>query len=161
MSVDRANVIHTEIMDLKASKAQVREFIVTPERILDYFPGGVEGFVLEPGQAMICRSEMAASLLEVVPEDSTPDCLVLKVTTAIGLQPPFTRERIEGQTMFTMIEDWALEETATGTRLTKSWRDVTTPGEAPFDIEASVLEGAQHETEALISGWNRAAAASD
>ena len=158
---DRSStIVHTEIMDLRADAAQVREFILTPERILDYFPGGIEGSVLDPGRAILCRNEMATSILEVVESESTPECLVLKVTTAIGLEAPFDRERVERHTMFTMIEDWALEETASGTRLTKSWRDVTINGDAPFDIKASVVEGAKHETEALITAWNRAAEAS-
>ena len=48
MSAAESNIVHTEIMQLRATPAQVREFILTPERILDYFPSPVDGGVLEP-----------------------------------------------------------------------------------------------------------------
>ncbi len=58
-----------------------------------------------------------------------------------------------------MIEDWALEENATGTTLTKTWRDVAANGPEPFPLADAVREGAIHESAQLIEGWNRAAAA--
>ena len=117
-----ANIIHTEVLELQATPAQVREFIVTPERILDYYPMGVEGGVLEPGRAIWCRGEAGVSLLERIEAESSDDLVVLLVTTAIGLEPPYTRERIEGNVTFTMVEDWALAASASGTTLTKTWR---------------------------------------
>jgi hypothetical protein len=41
--------------------------------------------------------------------------------------------------------------------LTKTWRDVTAIGPEPFPLAEAVREGAIHESEALIRGWNRAA----
>jgi len=49
MSPSSDNVIHTEIIALEASPAQTREFITTPDRILDYFPNPIEGGVFEDG----------------------------------------------------------------------------------------------------------------
>lgn len=152
------NIIHTEVMELEATPSQVREFILTPERILDYFPTPVDGGVLEAGKAIYCRGEMAVSMLEVLPEESNDALLVIKVSTAFGLEAPFTRERIEENTVFTMVEDWATEATATGTRLTKTWRDVASIDPEPFPIADAVKQGAEHETAALIAGWNAAAA---
>lgn len=40
------SIVHTEVMQLRATPDQVREFILTPDRILDYFPQPVEGWVL-------------------------------------------------------------------------------------------------------------------
>jgi len=157
MTASPDRIVHTEVMQLRATPAQVRDFILTPERILDYYPDPVEGGVLEPGRAIFCRGNMGASMLERVDAESSDDLLVIKVTTAIGLEAPYTRERIEAGNTFTMIEDWLLEATGSGTRLTKTWRDVTPNGEAPFPIEDAVREGAIHETAALIEGWNKAA----
>ncbi|MGB0620728.1 MAG: hypothetical protein ACPGVZ_14790 [Myxococcota bacterium] len=156
-----AKIVHTEVMQLRATPDQVRGFILTPERILDYFPQPVEGGVLEPGKAIWCRGEMGVSMLEVVEAETTDAMLVIKVSTAFGLEAPFTRARIEENTVFTMVEDWALEATADGTQLTKSWRDVEYkgPGEEPFPIAEAVKEGAIHESAQLIEGWNAAAAA--
>lgn len=152
------SLVHTEVMQLRATPEQVREFILTPDRILDYFPQPVEGGVLEPGRAIWCRGEMGVSMLELVEAETTDAVVVVKVSTAFGLEAPFTRERIEENTVFTMIEDWALEATAEGTQLTKSWRDVQAKGPEPFPIADAVKEGAQHESAQLIEGWNAAAA---
>ena len=52
----------------------------------------------------------------------------------------------------------AIEPDGDGTRLTKTWRDVTSVGPEPFPIADAVKQGAMHETEQLIAGWNAAAA---
>ena len=155
--MSESNLLHTEIMELRATPAQVREFILTPDRILDYYPDPVAGGVLEPGRAIWCQGGNGVSMLEIVDAESTDRCLVIKVSTAFGLEAPFTRERIEAGCTFTMVEDWDLEATATGTTLTKTWRDVTATAELPFPIEDAVREGAKHESASLIEGWNQAA----
>lgn len=151
------NIVHIETMPLQATPAQVKAFIMTPERILDYFPQPIEGGVLEQGKAIFCRGEMVTSMLEVLASESEDDCVVVKVTTAFGLDAPYTRERIETAANFTMVEDWNLAETATGTTLTKTWRDVTSIGPEPFLLAEAVREGAIQESDALIRGWNNAA----
>jgi hypothetical protein len=154
------NIVHTEIMELVASPALVKKFILTPERILDYYPSPVEGGVLEPGKAIYCRGEMGVSMLERVEHRSAEmndDLIVLKVTTAIGLEAPFTRERIESNATFTMVEDWALAKNGTGTTLTKSWRDVESVGPEPFPLAETVKQSAIHESPQLVEAWNRAA----
>ena len=153
------SIVHTEVMELEASPEQVRRFILTPDRILDYFPAPVEGGVIEPERTIWCRGEMGTSMLELLPDESSEHLVVVKVTTALGLDAPYTRDRIESGCTFTMIEDWALEPTATGTRLTKSWRDVAASGPEPFPIADAVREGAIHESAQLIAGWNAAARA--
>jgi len=158
MSLSSTNVVHTETMQLDATPAQTREFITTPDRILDYFPDPVEGGVFEPGKAIYCRGEIGTSLLERIESECNENRVVLKVTTAIGLAAPFTRERIEENATFTMIEDWDLAPNGTGTTLTKTWREVTAIGPAPFPLEEAVREGAIHECDSLVQGWNRAAA---
>ena len=153
------SIVHTETMQLAVTPEQARSFVMTPERILDYFPQPVEGGVFEPGRAIWCRGAMGASILECLPEECTDSLLVVLVTTAIGLDAPYTRERIEANATFVMTEDWAFEPDGAGTRLTKTWRDVTARGEPPFPLEDAVREGAIHETAALVAGWNRAAGA--
>ncbi len=157
MSGSTGGVVHTEVMQLRATPAQVREFIMTPERILDYYPDPQEGGVLEPGRAIYCRGGAGVSLLERIEPECTESCVVIKVTTAIGLEAPYTRERIESHATFTMVEDWELAASGTGTTLTKTWRDVTATAPAPFPLEDAVRQGAIHESDALIQGWSRAA----
>ena len=157
MSEARPDIVHTEIMELEASPAQVREFILTPERILDYFPSPVEGGILEAGEAIWWRGEMGTSMLERLPEASDDTLVVIKVTTALGLEAPYTRARIEASQTFTMVEDWSLAPNGDGTTLTKTWRDVAAEGPEPFPLADAVREGAIHESAALIAGWNAAA----
>ena len=157
MSQSEKNVVHREILLLRATPAQVKAFIMTPERILDYYPQPIEGGVLEPGKAIYCRGDIGTSMLEVLETESTETCVVVQVTTAIGLEAPYTRKRILAGATFTMVEDWELAPTGTGTQLTKTWRDVKAIGEEPFPLADAVREGAIHESGALVEGWNRAA----
>jgi hypothetical protein len=152
-------LVHREVMELRATPAQVREFILTPERILDYYPAPVEGGVFEAGRSIWCRGEMGVSMLELLDDESNDDCVTVLVTTAIGLEPPYTPEGIVAATTFTMVEDWALAATPDGTTLTKSWRDVRATGEPPFPLEDAVREAAKGESGTLVEQWNEAAAA--
>lgn len=157
MSTSESGLVHRETMELAGTPDQIRRFIMTPDRILDYFPGAIEGQVLEAGKAILCHGGAATSILEVDEAASTPDCLVVLVTSAMGLEAPFSREQVEAAAAFTMIEDWKLTPNGTGTTLEKSWRDVRLMRELPIDMVEAVREGAKHETAALIDGWDRAA----
>lgn len=153
----RSTIVHTEVMEIRATPAQVREFILTADRILDYYPSPIDGGVLEAGKAIYCRGEIGTSMLELLEDESNDELFVVKVTTAIGLEAPYTRGRIEANCTFTMIEDWAMAATASGTRLTKTWRDVIAEGPEPFPLAEAVRGGAVHESAQLVAGWNKAA----
>ncbi|MBJ19349.1 MAG: hypothetical protein GY910_02050 [bacterium] len=161
MSESRSNttpaIVHTEVMDIRATPETIREFILTPDRILDYFPSGIDGGVLEAGKAIYCRGEIGTSMLELLEDESDDALVVIKVTTALDLEAPFTRERIEANYSFTMIEDWALAATDSGTRLTKTWRDIGVEGEEPFPLAEAIREGGIHESPRLVAGWDKAA----
>jgi hypothetical protein len=153
-------LVHREVMELQATPAQVLEFVMTPERIFDYFiPAALEAGEFEPGRSIWCRSEGAICMLELVDEESTDDRRVLLVTTAFGLEPPFTPEGIRAATAFTMIEDWAVAPGPDGATLTKAWRDVTTVADFPFPLEDAIRESAKSESAPLIERWNAAARA--
>jgi len=145
-------------MELKATPAQVRDFITTPERILDYFPNPIEGDVLDPGRAIYCRGKAGISLLEVDEASSSENLVVVLVSTARGLKPPYTAERIRQATFFTMIEDWRLEPSPTGTTLTKTWRDIHKYKLRFLPMSRIVRAGARSESKTLVECWNRAAA---
>jgi hypothetical protein len=153
--------VHHEVMELEATPAQVREFIMTPERILDYYPLPLEGGVFEAGRSIWCRGEIGVSMLERVEDESSDDCVVVLVTTAVGLEPPYTPEGIEAATTFTMVEDWALAAGPNGTTLTKTWRDIRAAGEPPFPLEDAVRDTAKGESGSLVERWNAAAHAKD
>jgi hypothetical protein len=152
-------LVHREVMELRATPAQVLAFVMTPERILDYYPDPIEGGVFEEGRAIWCRGAIGVSMLERVDGESSDDCLVVLVTTAAGLEPPYTQENIRAAATFTMVEDWAVVATARGTTLTKSWRDVTMMIDLPFSMEDAVRETAKGESKPLIEKWDAAARA--
>lgn len=149
-------LVHREVLELEATPAQIREFIMTPERVLEYYsPAPIEAGVFEEGRSFWCRGEMAVTMIELV--ESRDDLVTIFVTTALGIEPPYTPEGIRASTFFTMYEDWALEASPTGTILTKSWRDVETPTEIDFPLEDSIRESAKDESAPMVERWNAAA----
>jgi hypothetical protein len=62
-----SRIVHREVIELQATCTQIREFIMTPERILDYYPSPIEGGTIESGSMIFCRGKAGTSLLEVVP----------------------------------------------------------------------------------------------
>lgn len=151
------SIVHTEIIELQVTPAQVREFIMTPQRILDYYPSPIEGGVIEPGSKIYCRGKNGVSLLEIVPQEGREDLLVIKVTTATSIKPPFTESRIKSARFFTMVEDWHLEETAEGTRLTKTWRNIEKHKMKYLPMKMIVRRSAKAESKELRDAWDRAA----
>jgi len=147
--------VHHEVMPLAIAPERVREFVITPERILDYYPEPIEGGVFEAGRAIWCRGAMGVSMLERL-DESTDECVVMLVTTAVGLEPPYTPEAIRAAATFTMIEDWAVAADGTGSVLTKTWRDVLAGGEPSPPLADIVRESATGESGALVAGWNAA-----
>lgn len=158
MAIDE-RLVHRDVMQLHATPAQVLAFVMTPERILDYYPDPIDGGVFEPGRAIWCRGAIGVSMLERVDEESSGDRLVVLVTTAAGLEPPYTPEGIRAAATFTMVEDWAVAATTDGTTLTKSWRAVVTLVDLPFSMEDTVRDTAKGEAESLVEKWNAAARA--
>ena len=155
MTTDRG-LVHREILQFEATPAQMREFIMTPERVLEYYsPAPIEAGVFEEGRSYWCRGEAAVTMVELV--ESRDDLVTIFVTIALGLEPPYTPEAIRASTFFTMYEDWALEGSPTGTTLTKSWRDVETPTEIDFPLEDSIRESAMEESAPMVERWNAAA----
>jgi len=115
--------------------------------------------VFEAGRSIWCRGEMGVSILERVEAESSDDCVVVLVTTAVGLEPPYTPAGIKAATTFTMIEDWELAPGPEGTTLTKTWRDIRATGDPPFPLEDAVRETAKGERDSLVERWNEAARA--
>lgn len=153
-----ATIIHRETIALRATPEQVRAFIMDPQRILDYYPDGIEGEVIEPGQSFYCRGKAGVSLLERLPQESRDNKLVVLVTTATGLKPPFTAERIRAARFFSMVEDWELEATDSGCLLTKTWRNLNKYRLRFLPLGMIVKRSAKAESPHLQAAWNKAAA---
>jgi len=112
-------IICQETLIIDAPSNKVREFIKTPERILDYYPGAKEGGVLEAGRYFYCQGGSGISLLEIITDK--PQQVYLKVWTAMSCPKPFSVESIKANAFFIMEEDWKLEAQGNKTQLSKSW----------------------------------------
>ncbi len=152
-----SSIAHQEIIHLKASADKVKQYIMTPERILDYYPSPIDAGIIEEGASLWCRGKSGVSLLEVVKSDSNENLVVVKVTTALNIKPPYTKDRIEAATFFTMLEDWALEETDAGTTLTKTWRDIKKKKLRLLPMGLIVRFSAKGESKKLQAAWNKSA----
>jgi hypothetical protein len=95
----------------------------------------------------------------LVAEESSEDKVVIKVTTATRLKPPYTAERIRSARFFTMIEDWELESTEQGSLLTKTWRDVKKYKMKFIPMGLMIKRGAKGESASLKEAWDKAAQA--
>ena len=157
MIFSKSNTVHREVIDLEATPDRVRELIMIPERILVYYPQPIDGDVFEDGSAIYCRGNSGVSLLEVIDSESTPERVVVKVTTARSSDPPFTVGRIRGAGFLTMFEDWEIEPMRKGTRLGKTWRDITQTSLKFLPMKWMVRRGARAETRKIKSAWNAAA----
>lgn len=156
MTTDDA-VVHREVIELRATPEQIREFIMTPERLVDYNPHAVDCGVLEPGHSVWFRTEASVVMVERVEDECHDDKVVVEATVAPGLVPPFTADDVRAGRIMSLMEDWDLQETPDGTIATKTWRDVVTFVELPFDVEDGIRELAKTETAPIVEHWNVAA----
>lgn len=151
------SVVHREVIQLKATPEQVKRFVLTPERILDYYPGAMTGVVLEEGQAIVCKGKSGVSLIEQVASESHDGQLTVKVTTASNFSGPLTRENVMANVFFTMMEDWALTAVEGGTQLTKTWRNIEKAKMKLLPMGLIVRLSAKGESKKLQAAWDRAA----
>lgn len=147
--------VHQEEIFLKVPPEKVREFVVSPERIMDYYPKGLSCGVFEPGERFYCYGKAGVSLIERVPEASDENKIVLRVTSARGLRPPFTVEQIRDQAFFIMLEDWEIFSDGNGgTRLLKSWRNIEKLKLRWLPLAWIVRKTAKAESSKLKSSWD-------
>ena len=155
-------LVHREVLELEATPEQVLEFVMTPERVCDYFtPPPLDAGTFEPGRSLWVQSESGACVLERVEEECTDALAVVLVTMALGLEPPYTLDEVVAATTFTFVEDWAVEPSGSGCRLTKSWRDVRMTADLGFPLEEAMRETAASESDTLVARWNEAARGGD
>lgn len=141
-----------EVIPIRASREEVRRCILSAERILQYYPMGNGSGDIEPGRSFYCKGRLGVSLFEVLQND--PDYILLKVHNATSCAPPYTAERIKRAAMFSMLEDWHLEEDAGNTMLTRLWRDFERRRFKVLPIEALVQIAAKLESSAIRRHWS-------
>jgi hypothetical protein len=150
-------IVHREVILLTAAPELVKTFVLTPERILDYYPGGRDCGVFEPGRSFYCRGKSGVSLLELDESQSDETTCVLKVTTSLKAKPPYNPQKIIDDVFFTMVEDWKIEPNGSGSKLTKTWRDVKKYQMKFMPMKFIVKRSAKQESAELKKAWDKAA----
>ena len=153
-----AKIIHRDIMLLNAAPELVREFIMTPERIADYFPDVIDCGAFEVGKSIWCSGKAGVSLLEIIEEETTAWKLTMTVVNATKVATPYTAEAIKANPFMTMVEDWEIESKDGGTQLTKTWRDIVKHKMKWLPMGLMIRITAKREHQRLVDGWNKAAA---
>lgn len=159
MDTEKSRLVHREIIYLAATPEQVQEFILTPERILDYYPSGIDCGVIDPGQSFFCRGKSGVSLLELDASQGDEKTIVLKVTTSLKVEPPSSALKIRDSVFFTMYEDWQVEPHESGSKLTKTWRDIKKHKLRFMPMQFIVKRSAREESAKLKAAWEKAARA--
>lgn len=142
-----------EVITLTTDIQTVRRFICTPERILDYYPGGIAAESVENGQGIICRARYTTSLLELV--KVTGSHIQMRVHNVVSFNQSLSANQIRGKSFFMMQEDWYLEESEkpSETVMTKVWSNITMQKFKFLPIEAVVKSTAKKESVILKEAW--------
>jgi len=148
-----SNIVHVDTMLMHATSEQVLRFIITPERVMDYYPDATGCGTFETGKAIWCSNKTGVSLLEVV-DRPAHNKVTLRVITANGLTPPFSIEHIKAKPFLTMFEDFLVEANADGVTLTKTWRDITKHKMRFLPMGLIIKLTAKGEHQRQIDGWN-------
>jgi carbon monoxide dehydrogenase subunit G len=152
-----STIIHRDVLQLSVSPEQVREFIMTAERIADYFPGVMDCGTFDVGKSIWCSAKSGVCLLQLVEEESSDFKVTMNVITARKVAQPYTAEAIKANAFMSMVEDWEIEAHEGGTRVTKIWRDVVMHKIKWLPMATLVRWTAKGEHQKLVDGWNGAA----
>ena len=150
-------IVHRDVMQISATPVQVRQFIMTPERIADYFPGVIDCGTFEVGKSIWCSAKTGVSLLELAEAETTEWKLTMNIVNASRMPEPYSVEAIKADPFMTMVEDWQIEANDGGTRLTKTWRNVVKHKMKWVPMGLLIRKTAKAEHQVLIDSWNKAA----
>jgi len=151
-------IVHRDVMQLNAAPELVREFIMTPERVADYFPGVIDCGTFEAGKSIWCSAKTGVSLLQIIEEETTAWKLSMRVVNAMKMAAPFSAEAIQANPFMTMVEDWEVEASDGSTRLSKTWRNMVMHKMKWLPMGLLIRRTAKAEHQKLVDGWNKAAA---
>ncbi len=115
----RQSFVAEESISLNIPSDIVRRYIQTPERILDYYPGGRECGRVDQEGYFYCRGDNGISLLQVT--EDKPDYVALRVWTSTSCQQPYTVAALQARAFFVMDEGWILRANGQRTELIRTW----------------------------------------
>jgi hypothetical protein len=140
-----------EVIRIRATPEEVRQCILSADRILEYYPMGNGSGDIEPGRSFFCKGRLGVSLFEILQSDA--NYILLKVHNATACDAPYTEERLKKAAFFSMLEDWHLEDDAGDTKLTRLWRDFKQQRLKLIPIRLLVRLTAKLESFAIEKHW--------
>lgn len=140
-----------EVIPIRATPEEVRNCVLSADRILQYYPLGIESGELEPGRSFYCKGRLGISLFEILQSDA--NYILLEVHNATACDPPYTPERLKRAAFFSMLEDWYIEPDTGGTRLTRLWRRIEQRGMRAVPMRLMVQLAARLESRAIRKHW--------
>ena len=151
------NIVHTDVFTLAASAGQVREFLRSPERIADYYPGATAYGDFEPGSSYWILSELGSALFEILEPRCTETMVAMHITTSFSKEKPESPAAIKAEPFITMIEEWDVQPKGTGCEIIKSWMDVELHQMKDLPMADMIRQSASEEQAVIINAWNAAA----
>ena len=136
-------------------QTQIREFIKTPERIADYYPGAKSTGTCDQPNFFYVKGKSGVSLFEVTADSD--ELVSLRVWTARPFDGPYDIPSIQKRAFFIMDEDWHLEDDNGKTRLTKVWLNLQKRAMKLMPMGLIVRLSIPSEAKLMISRWEQAA----
>lgn len=122
------SAFHHEQFTVAQNPTTVAGFILDPDRVMQYFPGAISAGRFDGGDAIWVRARTGTTLIEQLsPKDDLSLVTVCVTSTQLKDDPP-NRATLQQSPLMRFYEDWRLEESDAGTRISKTWRDLEASG---------------------------------
>ena len=145
--------LHQEKMRVAAPPEMVQQWILAPEKVLEYAPGPVDCGLFRPGEQVWIRLKTGVTLLEKVHEESTDNRTTVRVTASTLKRNPTSVTEIESNRLMTFYEDWDLIRADSGTQIQKTWRDLTKHKMRWMPFGWLIQRSAKRDAAALEAAW--------
>ena len=96
--------LHQEKMRVAAPPEMVQQWILAPEKVLEYAPGPVDCGLFRPGEQVWIRLKTGVTLLEKVHEESTDNRTTVRVTASTLKRNPTSVTEIESNRLMTFMK---------------------------------------------------------
>lgn len=152
-----SSIITKDTYQISATVEQVKEFILTPERILDYYPSPIEGGVFVEGRSIWIRLKSGVTAMELVSDKLNPHMMTVLLHISSLQEPPADIKEVKAKALMTFYEDWLLIPNDKGTQINKQWRDLTKHKNKWLPIKAMIQNTVKEYGEKIEHAWNAAA----
>ena len=152
-----STIITNHTYQIAAPLELVSQFILTPERILDYSPKPIEGGVFKEGEMIWIWLNTGVTLIERTTLLSDQNKITTRVTVSDLKNAPRSADEIKSNALMTLYEDWVLTVIENGTEIEKSWRDLIKHKNTWLPMGMMIRTSVKNDGARLVPAWNKAA----